>query len=88
MIVRHFLLKYRDDSTSDNASLELFPKPISDGQRIAEQGSCYSEPIDGIDISPFEENEKRVIGDEIVNVTYHKIDWALCFKGGYDIRNR
>lgn len=30
-------------------------------------------------ISPYEENEKRVIGGKIVNVTYHKIDWKKNF---------
>ena len=34
-----------------------------------------------VDISPYEENEKRVIGGKIVNVTYHTIDWAKNFRG-------
>lgn len=32
-----------------------------------------------ISISPYEENEKRVIGGKIVNVTYRKIDWKKNF---------
>ncbi len=32
-----------------------------------------------VTISPYDENEKRVIGGKIVNVTWHTIDWARCF---------
>lgn len=33
-----------------------------------------------VEISPYDENEKRVIGGKVVNVTYHAIDWAKCFR--------
>lgn len=33
----------------------------------------------GLSISPYEENEKRVIGGKIVNITYRKIDWKKNF---------
>lgn len=32
-----------------------------------------------IELSPYEEYEKRVIGGKIVNVTYHAIDWRAVF---------
>lgn len=34
---------------------------------------------EGLNTSPYEENEKRVISGKIVNVIYHKIDWAKNF---------
>lgn len=33
-----------------------------------------------VEISPYDENEKRVINGKVVNVTYHAIDWAKCFR--------
>lgn len=33
-----------------------------------------------VEISPYDENEKRVIDGKVVNVTYHAIDWAKCFR--------
>lgn len=33
-----------------------------------------------LSISPYEENEKRVIGSKIVNITYRKIDWKKNFE--------
>lgn len=34
---------------------------------------------EGLRISPYEENEKRVISGKIVNVTYEEIDWKKNF---------
>ncbi|MCH5165634.1 MAG: hypothetical protein J1G01_04465 [Clostridiales bacterium] len=34
-----------------------------------------------ITISPYDEQEKRVIGGRVKNVTYHAIDWAWNISG-------
>ncbi len=36
-----------------------------------------------IELSPYDENEKRVIGGKIVNVTWHTIDWKKNFAVGH-----
>lgn len=35
-----------------------------------------------IELSPYDENEKRVIDGKIVNVTWHTIDWKKNFVAG------
>ncbi len=37
--------------------------------------------IDGVTETPYESFERRIIGKEIVNVEYHRTDWAKCFRG-------
>ncbi len=39
----------------------------------------------GVTVTPYDTNERRVIGRKIYNVEYHKIDWAKCFRGCDDL---
>lgn len=40
----------------------------------------------GITVSPFDTCERRVVGKKIVNVEYHKIDWAKNFAANGNAR--